>query len=58
METGTGLALWRELTSRLNGAEARPLGRASASPGPATIAAIEGSRFGKAQIVTARLGQG
>ena len=70
METGTGLMLWREVTERLNGAVARhrvptghpgwggALGRASVSPGPATIAAVTGRRFGKPQIVTPRLGQG
>ena len=59
METGTGLLLWNEITARLSGAVARPLGRALMSPGPATIAAAEqGSRFGKPQIVTPRLGQG
>ena len=57
METGTGLALWREVTARL-GAVAQPLGRASLPLGPATIAAVNGSRFGKPQIVTPRLGQG
>lgn len=59
MESGAGLMLWREVTDRLNGAAARPLGRALVLPGPATIAAAEqGARFGKPQIVTPRLGQG
>jgi putative restriction endonuclease len=58
MESGTGLMLWREVTERLNGAVARPSGRASVSVGPATIAAVESARFGKPQIVTPRLGQG
>jgi len=62
MESGTGLMLWREVTARLNatvarqGAVARPSGRASI--GPATISAVETSRYGKPQIVTPRLGQG
>lgn len=52
METGTGLALWREVTERLQQAKVRSIG-------PATEAATEqAARFGKPQIVTPRLGQG
>ena len=56
MESGTGLALWRDVTARLSGALARPLGRASI--GPATIAALNAPRFGTPTLVTPRLGQG
>lgn len=56
METGTGLTLWREVTARLNGAVAQLSRRASI--GPATVAAMEGARFGTPQLVTPRLGQG
>jgi putative restriction endonuclease len=71
MMSGTGLMIWREVTARLSGAVGRhrgpqpgiPVGvgvlrRASVSPGPATIAAIEGARFGPPRLVTPRLGQG
>ncbi len=58
MEAGPGQMLWREVTERLNGAVARPSGRASVSLGAATIAAVNTSRFGKPQIVNPRLGQG
>ena len=69
MESGTGLALWREVTARLSGAVARrtgvparaarvgwPIGRASI--GPATTAALDTPRFGFPTLVTPRLGQG
>lgn len=69
MESGTGLALWQEITARLSGAVARRTGvpaRASreewsigrASIGPATIAALNSPRFGTPTLVTPRLGQG
>jgi putative restriction endonuclease len=51
MQTGTGLALWRDVTDRLQQASVK-------SVGPATIAAEQSARFGKPQIVTPRLGQG
>ena len=55
METGTGLALWQEVTARL----AAGAGRASArAPGPATVAAQEGARYGTPTLVAPRLGQG
>lgn len=56
MESGTGLALWREVTVRLSGAVARQSKRASV--GPATIAALDSPRFGTPSLVTPRLGQG
>ena len=69
MESGTGLALWREVTARLSGAVARATGvpaRAArggwsigrASIGPATTAALDAPRFGFPTLVTPRLGQG
>lgn len=69
MESGTGLALWQEITARLSGAVTRRTGvpaRASregwsigrASIGPATIAALNSPRFGTPALVTPRLGQG
>jgi putative restriction endonuclease len=56
MESGTGLALWQEVTARLSGAVARPLGKASI--GPAITAALDTPRFGTPTLVTPRLGQG
>jgi putative restriction endonuclease len=56
MESGTGLALWRDVTARLSGAVARP--SRMASVGPATIAALDSARFGTPSLVTPRLGQG
>jgi putative restriction endonuclease len=47
----TGDALWREVALRLERAEI-------ATPGPATMAAQEGARFGKPRLVAPRLGQG
>ena len=51
MQTGTGLALWRDVTDRLQQATVKSIG-------PATVAAEQSARFGKPQIVTPRLGQG
>ena len=51
MESGTGLMLWRQITLRLIQARIKTLG-------PATVAAQEGSRFGKTHVVAPRLGQG
>jgi putative restriction endonuclease len=54
MLSGTGSMLWREVTARL-----MAVARASArAPGPATVAAQEGARFGRPVLVTPRLGQG
>ena len=51
MDSGTGLMLWREVTSRLQRAKVITLG-------PATIAAQERARYGSPTLVTPRLGQG
>src|SRR5262249_36862919 len=51
MQSGTGQALWREVTARLERAKVRTLG-------PATIAATEHARYGTPTLVTPRLGQG
>lgn len=47
----TGLALWQEVTLRLNAAKVK-------TQGPATLAAQESARFGKPTTVIPRLGQG
>ncbi|MDQ3816455.1 MAG: HNH endonuclease [Acidobacteriota bacterium] len=52
LQTGTGLALWKQIVARL---EQRTLNKAA---GPATIAATEQARYGKPSLVTPRLGQG
>ncbi len=51
MESGTGVALWNQVTERLDRARLR-------SFGPATIAAQESARYGKPILVAPRLGQG
>ena len=51
LSSGTGHALWHQITERLMRATAK-------SVGPATVAAQEGARFGKPVMVTPRLGQG
>jgi putative restriction endonuclease len=51
MTSGTGLMLWREVTSRLERAKVKTMG-------PATVAAQEGTRYGRPTLVTPRLGQG
>jgi putative restriction endonuclease len=51
MDSGTGLALWREVTARLERAKVKTLG-------PATIAAQDRERHGTPTLVTPRLGQG
>lgn len=73
MESGTGLALWNEVTARLSAAALRASARtqptsgvpATASPsqvhlslGPATLAAINLPRYGTPTLVSPRLGQG
>ncbi len=52
-ETGTGLALWQEVAARLAARESRLL-----DPGPATVAAADGARYGRPLVVMPRLGQG
>jgi putative restriction endonuclease len=52
-ETGTGAALWAEVSERLQKSRAGVL-----EPGTATVAAIESRGFGKPQIILPRLGQG
>jgi len=51
MTSGTGLMLWREVSTRLERAEVTSLG-------PATIAAKALARYGPPTVVTPRLGQG
>jgi putative restriction endonuclease len=73
MESGTGLALWTEVTARLSAAAVRASARtlpASGVPaielpshlhatlGPATLAAIDPPRYGAPTLVAPRLGQG
>ncbi len=73
METGTGLALWKEVTARLSAAAVRASARTQPAPGapstelpshvhvslgPATLAAIDPPRYGTPTLVTPRLGQG
>ena len=69
METGTGLALWKEVTARLTALaeRARSVPGAVAtgstphlhlSLGPATLAAIDPPRYGTPTLVAPRLGQG
>jgi putative restriction endonuclease len=52
-ETAAGRRLWEQVVQRLEKLKARSL-----DPGPATIAAVEGTRYGKPTIVAPRLGQG
>ena len=49
----TGKALWETVTERLKTGAG-----ASSDPGPATIAAVEGVRYGEPILVRPRLGQG
>jgi putative restriction endonuclease len=53
MEEEPGRSLWREVGERLE-----RLRVAAPEIGPATIAAVDGARFGKPTLVTPRLGQG
>jgi len=72
MESGTGLALWQEVTARLAAAATRAPARAVSEPGavatgsqgaqqptlgPATLAAIDPPRYGTPTLVAPRLGQ-
>jgi len=52
-ETGTGRALWEEVSARLSTCNERQL-----EPGTAALAALESGGFGKPRIVLPRLGQG
>jgi putative restriction endonuclease len=52
-ETHAGTALWEQVAQKLERLKATVL-----DPGPATVAAVEGARFGKPMIVAPRLGQG
>jgi putative restriction endonuclease len=50
-DSDTALALWREVTPRLERARAKTLG-------PATVAALDRRRYGSPTLVAPRLGQG
>jgi len=52
-DDSTGQALWRAVIGRLSVDV-----NASVDPGPATIAAVEGARYGQPMFVRPRLGQG
>lgn len=52
-DDSTGQALWRAVIGRLSVDV-----NASVDPGPATIAAVEGARYGEPMFVRPRLGQG
>lgn len=67
VETGTGLMLWAEVTTRLEAITARKEALLSSTtnragealiPGPATIATIDAPRYGTPILVAPRLGQG
>lgn len=73
MESGTGLALWHEVTARLSVLASRASERMQSVPGavatgaspeistplgPATLAAIDPPRYGTPTLVAPRLGQG